>query len=331
MFRIAFLLCLVSWLGCPGLEASTLPQPEGDIVPTHDPVLIRQGDYYYSYATGQGDRLPLVARRSRDLVHWNKLPGPIEKLPQWASQLIPGAHGAWAPDISYVNGRYRLYYSVSTFGSRKSVIGLATASTLNPDDPDYGWRDEGLVISSSEADDYNAIDPNFVIDGQGRNWLAFGSFWGGLKLVELDPATGKPKSVDLIPIARSTQPQGWAIEAPFIFWQQDWYWLIASAGYCCRGSDSTYHLIIGRAKDIEGPYVDREGKPMLTGGGSILLQADAEGLDRWRGPGHAGYLLGPDGADFLIYHAYDRLDKGKSTLRTAILDWNSDGWPQIEK
>lgn len=304
----------------------------GDIVPGHDPVLIREGDAYYSYSTGQRDRLPILARTSRDLVTWRALPGPIAAIPAWALAAVPGAKDIWAPDISYANGRYRLYYSVSTFGKQRSVIGLLTSPTLDPAKPGYGWRDEGLVIASKPGDDYNAIDPNFVRDRQGGAWLALGSYWTGLKLARLDPATGKlaDPAVPLTPIARRVPGPNTAIEAAFIIDHGGWYWLIASFDRCCQGAKSDYHLVIGRSRAITGPYVDRAGTQMRDGGGTVLLQADAAGKDRFRGPGHAGFLHDRDGRDYLIYHAYDRDRRGVPTLRLARMRWARDGWPVLD-
>src|SRR5690349_14375855 len=138
---------------------------EGDIVGIHDPVIIRERDTYYVYGTNS-DQPPatLRIRSSPDLVHWTKRGHVLDQLPDWATRLIPGARGAWAPDISKVNGRYLLYYSVSTFGSNRSAIGLVSNETLDPDAPNYRWRDEGVVVESTRDSDFNAIDPNHVID-----------------------------------------------------------------------------------------------------------------------------------------------------------------------
>jgi len=308
----------------------------GDVVPAHDPVLIREGLNYYSYSTGQRGRVPLVARRSRDLRHWTALPSPLAAIPDWALTAVPGAREMWAPDIARVGGRYRLYYSVSRFGRQQSVIGLATSATLDPASPAYGWRDEGLVVASKAGDAYNAIDPAFARDRQGGEWLAFGSFWGGIQLIRLDPRTGKamPGAVPK-PIARRGPGEGAgganAIEAPFIVDHGGWYWLIVSFDLCCRGVKSSYHLAVGRSRAIEGPYVDRAGRAMLDGGGTVLLQADAAGRDRFRGPGHAGVLHNRGGRDYLIHHAYDAAAGGAPTLRIARLRWDAAGWPFIGK
>lgn len=299
----------------------------GDIVPAHDPVLIRENDTYYSYSTGMDNRKPILARSSTDLATWHALPGPLDFIPDWALHMVPGARDIWAPDIAKVGDRYRLYYSVSTFGSQHSVIGLATTATLDPASRGYGWRDEGEVIASSSSVDFNAIDPNFFSDADGRDWLTFGSFWTGIKLVELDQTTGKPKAGAPIRALASRGPEhGTAIEAPFLFHRNGWYYLLVSFDQCCRGADSTYKLAIGRSRSVSGPYLDRAGTPMLEGGGSIVLEAGPD--DRFRGPGHAAYFRDSDGREYLIHHAYDRDNHGVRSLRLERLGWTADGWPK---
>lgn len=317
-------------LGCAaaGTQQSEPAGLTDDYAPAHDPVMMREGSRYYVYSTGLGRRGPLMARSSSDLHFWRPLPSPITAVPAWAREAVPGVKEFWAPDIAKVSGRYRLYYSVSTFGSRRSAIGLATSASLDPASLDYGWRDEGLVIASSDKDNFNAIDPNFAVDDDGHQWLAFGSFWGGLKLVELDPQTGKPApGAELISLARRDAAHNHAIEAPLIVEHGGWYFLIASFDYCCRGVRSDYKLAMGRSRSITGPYRDRDGQAMTDGGGSILLQA-REG-DRFRGPGHAGHYHTGDGLDLLVYHAYDAENDGRATLRIAQLEWNEDGWPEV--
>ncbi|KLE35954.1 arabinan endo-1,5-alpha-L-arabinosidase [Aurantiacibacter luteus] len=319
---------------CAAVEVPTAPAVgslalTGDIVPAHDPVLIREGSRYYAYSTGLGGRLPLTARYSDDMAEWHSLPSPIAVIPDWAREMVPTARGFWAPDVERVGGQYRLYYSVSTFGSRNSAIGLATSVSLDPNSPDYGWRDEGLVVRSSDDTDYNAIDPDFQIDREGRHWLVFGSFWGGIQLVELDPATGiPPPGAQPRRIARRDAAANWAIEAPFIVEHGGWYYLIVGFDHCCRAEQSDYKLAMSRARDIGGPYLDRDGSSMLEAGGTILLEADAD--DRFRGPGHAGYFLDRDGEEYLVFHGYDSRNDGRATLRLAKLGWDEAGWPVIE-
>jgi arabinan endo-1,5-alpha-L-arabinosidase len=323
-------------IGGLALGAAAVAQdvPHGEVRPVHDPVLIREGQVWHVYSTGIGKdgQAILSARTSDDLIQWRRSPPPFATLPDWAVKAIPGARNLWAPDISFVDGRYRLYYSVSTFGSNRSAIGLATSPTLDPAAPGYGWRDEGIVLASAPSDDFNAIDPAFIADREGRHWLAFGSFWSGLKLVELDRRTGKPlrPAAKPLPLASRPVPQGAPsiIEAPYLFERGGWYWLIASYDYCCKGAASTYYTVIGRSRAITGPYLGKDGSSMLGGGGTVLLRADLEEKGRFRGPGHAGHFRGPDGVDRLVYHAYDKDNGGAPTLRLSTLDWGDDGWPR---
>jgi len=300
----------------------------GDLAPVHDPVIAREGDTYYVFTTGGG------VRTSPDLIHWSAAPKLIAAMPTWTARAVPGSKDYWAPDISYVNGRWRLYYAVSTFGSNRSAIGLLTSPTLDPKAPGYGWRDDGLVLMSTRDSDFNAIDPNLVIDRDGGQWLSLGSFWSGLKLFRLDPATGKPADPKAAPIAiaRRPAPAGAPapVEAPFIVDHGGYYWLIASYDYCCKGAQSTYYTVIGRSKAITGPYLGKDGSSMMQGGGTVLLRADLPEQDRFRGPGHAGFLHDRDGTDYVVYHAYDKANKGVPTLRIAPIRWDADGWPQVE-
>jgi len=310
----------------------TLPVT-GDIVGIHDPVIIRERDAYYIYGTnGDEPAATIRIRSSSDLIHWTKRGHVFAKLPDWATQAVPGADGAWAPDISKVNDRYLLYYSVSTFGSNRSVIGLATNETLDPAATNYRWRDEGLVIETTRASDWNAIDPNHVIDRQGRHWLTLGSYWTGIKLFELNPVTGKLLEAGERPVslARRRAPvgAGTPVEAPFIVNRPDHYYLFVSYDYCCKGVDSTYYVVVGRSRKITGPYVGRDGTRLLDGEGTMFIPVFAED-GRFRGQGHNGFLHDDDGRDYVVYHAYDRQLGGKPVLRISPVVWGADGWPSL--
>ncbi len=336
-----YLMSAAALLALPGMATAQQAQPKaslnarlaGDLVPTHDPVIAREGDRYYVFSTGHGERL-IETRSSSDLEHWKSGAPVFTSMPDWAPKAVPGTGGMWAPDISFVNGRWRLYYSVSTFGSNRSAIGLATNATLDPASPAFHWRDEGLVVQSMPSDDFNAIDPNFVIDAKGRHWLALGSFWTGIKLFALDPKTGKPHNPAAAPyaIARRPAPAGGPapVEAPFIVPHGGFYYLLVSYDYCCKGVNSTYYTVVGRADDITGPYRGKDGSKLMEGGGTIFLRADLQEKQRFRGPGHAGWLHDKDGRDYVVYHAYDREKNGAPTLRIAPVRWGADGWPVAE-
>ncbi len=305
--------------------ASALAFQTGDVDGVHDPVAIREGNTWHVFCTGGGraGQGIIPVRTSKDLEHWTSAGWVFDKLPDWATAEIPRARGAWAPDISYRRGKYWLYYSVSTFGSRNSAIGLATNVTLDPKSPKHKWVDEGMVLRSyEEKDDWNAIDPNAVVEDEDRVWLAWGSFWGGIKMRRLDPLSGKlsPEDTTLHSLASRprTPPIGGSIEAPFLVKRGEFWYLFASFDRCCRGAQSTYNVVVGRSHKITGPYVDRSGKPMTEGGGTLVLEATTP---EWRGPGHQAVV-----GDLLFYHAYHGTT-GRPHLRISKLVW-ADGWPR---
>lgn len=310
------------------LAQDAKPEPAltltGEISPTHDPVMIKQGDTFYLFYTGRG----VAWRQSKDMRHWERGGSIFAELPAWAAAAVPGARNhLWAPDVSFFNGKYHVYYSVSTFGSRVSAIGLVTNKTLDPASPDYKWEDQGMVVQSSNDTPYNAIDPNHVVDAQGAHWLAFGSFWGGHQLIRIDPATGKrlAGSTEIHNIAaRLPMEGGRATEAPFIILRDGWYYQFASYDFCCKGKDSTYRMVVGRSRDIRGPYLDKSGTSMLADGGERLLGP----TERWAGVGHNGFIS-DGGKDYVVYHGYDLQNDGRQFLRISPVTWTSDGWPLI--
>ena len=292
----------------------------------HDPTMIKQGGYYYDVITGDIEtRTYLPLRRSRDLVHWDFLGTVFTTPPAWVVEALGTTPGDfWAPDIRYLNGRYHLYYAASRFGTNNSVIGLATTKTLDPGSPDYGWVDEGMVMRSTPGvDEYNAIDPELVFDEQGRLWMAFGSFWSGIKLRRLDPATGKLSSEDPAVRSLASRPDPGAVEGPSIVRRDGFYYLFVSFDFCCRGVNSDYRVMVGRSRSVTGPYVDRRGVPMLEGGGTELLR----GYNEFAGPGH-GDVYRDRRADWFVHHYYDRDDAGIPKLSVRAIDWRR-GWPTL--
>lgn len=278
----------------------------------HDPVIARDGERYYLFITGPG--IPIAC--SDNLITWESCGRVFAENPAWIT--IPGVKDLWAPDIHHHNGRYYLYYSASTFGSNHSAIGLASNATLDPNSPEYNWVDEGMVIESQRSDDYNAIDPNLAFDEDGAPWLAFGSFWTGIKLVQLDPATLKPAAgAEIHSIAQRPEPPD-AIEGAFILRRDGWYYLFVSHDFCCRGILSSYNVKVGRSRAITGPYQDREGRLLTEGGGKPH--------GRWKGTGHNSVFT-DGGKHYIVYHFYDAENAGKPTLRIEELFWGAEGWP----
>ncbi len=310
---------------------------EGDVVGAHDPSIIREGDTWYLFATTppdskSADQFPI--RCSKDLKHWRACGYVFSEIPPWIKKESPRTKELWAPDISYFDGKFHLYYAYSAFGVNTSGIALLTNSTLNARSPDYRWVDEGLVLQSRAEDDFNAIDPNLILDEEGQAWLSFGSFWGGIKMRKLDRKTGKLSADDakVYSLASRRKPKHFdppkpglpadyqAIEAPFIVHHGEYYYLFVSYDLCCRGTKSSYRTMVGRSREVTGPYLDSEGKTMSAGAATPLLSAN----QKWLGPGGESILLQKDG-DIIVYHAYDA-KTGVPSLQISTLMWTG-GWP----
>ncbi|QNI33716.1 arabinan endo-1,5-alpha-L-arabinosidase [Alloacidobacterium dinghuense] len=336
----AIKVLLVALLSLPLLCTAQQPQAltlTGDYEGTHDPSIMKEGKTWYVFATGKTpDGGQFQIRCSENLTDWKLCGHVFDQIPDWIHKDSPGTVDLWAPDISYENGEYRIYYAYSLFGKNTSGIALATNKTLDRFSPDYKWVDHGLVLRSVESDDFNAIDPNFVLDAQGHAWLAFGSFWSGIKMRCLDEKTGllskedthlyslasRSKPADAAPAKPGLPPDWEAVEAPFIVRHGDYYYLFVSWDLCCRGTKSTYRTMVGRAKKITGPYLDKQSKSMAEGAGSELLS----GNTRWLGPGGESVWMQPDDHDLLVFHAYDA-KAGKPALQISTIVWR-DGWPR---
>jgi arabinan endo-1,5-alpha-L-arabinosidase len=309
---------------------------EGDIEGVHDPSIIKEGDTWYLFGTVT-EKVPdgqLPIRCSKDLHLWKRCGYVFPGVPDWIKKVSPETKDLWAPDPSYFNGVYHIYYAYSAFGKNTSGIALVTNKTLDPSSPDFKWMDQGVILVSKVEDDFNAIDPNIAFDTDGRAWLSFGSFWSGIKMREIDPATGKLLTSDTKLYSLATRkrpanppanppglPGNWqAVEAPVVVHHGDYYYLFVSFDLCCRGVKSTYRTMVGRAKIITGPYVDASGTAMLKGGGTQLLG----GNSRWIGPGGESVLQQRQG-DIIVFHAYDG-KTGTPSLQISSLTWKN-GWP----
>lgn len=312
------------------LSAAVCAYAQGPRVPTvsdypqaHDPVVAFCEGRYYVFTTGYN----IGVMSSDDMKNWRTEPAALKETPKWALDRVPGYKGhTWAPDILYHNGTWYLYYSCSSFGKNSSAIGVATNTTLNPENPAYEWVDHGMLIESIPGQtNWNAIDPNAVIDENGQGWLCFGSFWSGIKLVKLNPdLTSLANPGEIIPLCER-KTNGGAVEAPFIYKKLGWYYLFVSYDYCCRGEKSDYKVVVGRSKNVEGPYLDKNGVSLLDGGGTLVVEGNA----RYAGAGHSA-TVDFDGWDYLFFHGYDTTDAGRSHLLIREINWDADDWPSVE-
>ncbi|MEU4250025.1 arabinan endo-1,5-alpha-L-arabinosidase [Amycolatopsis sp. NPDC026612] len=311
---VAIILFATALLVTPAAAAAGYPNPgrvTGD-VGVHDPSVVKRPDGSYLVAH-TGDNIAL--KTSADRTAFRNAGSVFPNGAPWTTTYTKGSRSLWAPDISYHNGQYYLYYAASTFGSNRSAIFLATSPSGGSDT----WTNRGLVVESRTSDNFNAIDPNLTVDEQGRWWLDFGSFWSGIKLIQLNPATGLRQGTGMTAIAGRG---GGAIEAPFIVKHGQYYYQYVSFDLCCRGASSTYRVMVGRSTSVTGPYTDRAGVAMTSGGGTEILA----GHGSVHGPGHEAVLADTDG-DLLFYHYY--ADNGASLLGVNRLTYDSAGWPHV--
>jgi arabinan endo-1,5-alpha-L-arabinosidase len=295
-------------------------QLSGDLR-AHDPSLVRNertGEWFV-FSTGD----PLVAggniqiRRSMDLHNWTYAGTVFEAIPAWITQAVPGVTSLWAPEIRRHDGTYYLYYAASTFGSNRSVIALATSTTLEPD----SWVDQGLVTRSQPTDDFNAIDPAVVEDVNGTPYLGFGSFWSGIRMFQLQWPSGMlaPGQGQPLRLADRFVPPN-ALESAQFTYRNGWYYLFISFDFCCQGTNSTYKIAVGRSRMPSGPYFDKLGTPLEHGGGTVILSQQ-------------GTQFGPGGesifGDLLAYHFYDGTANGDFRLSIRRMGWSEDGWPVV--
>ena len=339
------ILPLLGLLVTVSLSAQRFGPEPGTLVEypdAHDPVVAFCDGRYYVFTTGLG------CMSSDDLKTWRIEQRVLSETPKWASdkgfRWMP-----WAPDIQYHNGTWYLYYSYSVFGRNISAIGVATNKTLNPESPDFKWEDQGMIVESIPGrDEWNAIDPNMIVDENGTGWLCFGSFWRGIKMFKLDETmtkmaepqewyplcrrpegttldiAGKADGIKRDPRGPDYDPGNGAVEAPFIFRHGNYYYLFVSYDLCCRGKNSTYNVVVGRADKVMGPYVDKDGVPLMQGGGTLVAKGD----ERYSGMGHCAVVTF-DGQDYMFLHGYDGQADYRSKLLVGKISWTPDGWPVL--
>src|SRR5690349_2772617 len=284
----------------------------------HDPSTVIEADgKFYVYATGNG--LPAFA--SDDGWTWRRTGSVMQAVPggrPGPDVIARGGNNTWAPDIIRSGDKYFLYYAAP--GTQpKAAVGLLVGRTLDPASPDYTWEDAGPVVWSDGVEDSNAIDPGVMLDPtNGTMWLTYGSYFGYIRLVELDPKTGTRRHPETKPVNISING-----EASVMIFHDGWYYLLLTHGSCCAGGGSSYNIRMGRAKKVTGPFLDNMGIDMLQGGGKLFLGSSGRHI----GPGHFGLLDLGDGVQKFSCHYEADLDRGGiSVLDIRPLLWR-DGWP----
>lgn len=297
MSNLAIKACLLAAaILSPPWHASAL---DGQ-VQIHDPsTIVRCDDKYYTFGTGG---TTLVSEDG-----WT-----------WVRGVRPSRRGM-APDIIHLGDRYCMYVARNIGAQPRADINLIWSKTLDPSSPGYKWEEGGVVASSDGVEDCNAIDPGLLLDPtDGRLWLSYGSYFGYIRLVELDSKTGKRANVEVAPVNIAIN-----CEASVIIYRDGWYYLLATHGSCCRGADSGYNIRVGRSLKVTGPYLDHTGTPMLLGGGKLFVTSSGRVI----GPGHFGLIDLGDGVQKFSCHYEADLDRGgASVLDIRPLLW-SDGWP----
>lgn len=318
----------------------------GDTGFIHDPSIIRQGTIYYAFTTDPGANVVasnpgmgladgLQIRCSTDKVAWKICGQVFSAIPPAVLAVFPTLNALWAPDVSFFNGLYHVYYAASGFGANHSLIGLATSPTLEPTDPAYHWTDRGIVLQSQTTDNFNAIDPNILVDtdtsgNPSHVWMQYGSFWGGIYQREIDPATGLLSTANTAVVNLATRPAvtNNPIEGPSLVKKNGYYYLFVSFDYCCQTpiTNSNYKIAVGRSTSANGPFADQTGTAMLQGGGTVLLAGNGT---TWIAPGGQTVYLDPVNGDLITFHALKAAQNYLDYLFVNTITWTGD-WPTIQ-
>ena len=268
----------------------------------HDPSTIAECEgKYYTFGTGGGGLI------SEDGWNWH------------SGAERPG--GGAAPDVMKIGDRYLCIYGATgggLGGGHSGRILTMWNKTLDPKSPDFKWTEAVEVCSSDGMEDQDAIDPGLLLDPTtGRLWASYGTYFGTIRLIELDPTTGYRVS--------GNKEKDIAIdcEATDLIYRNGWYYLIGTHGTCCDGVNSTYNIVVGRSRSVEGPYLDNVGRDMFHGGGRMVVAAG----DRKAGAGHFGRTILDEGVEITSFHWEADFDMGgRSTLAIRPLLWKND-WP----
>lgn len=298
-----------------------------NLQPGHDPSMVRFEDGYALMTTNN----QLSLWTSEDMVSWKAHGKTMTTFPQWIYTYAPTMEDVWAPDIYYMNGEFRVYYCGSVFGKRTSAIGYTASKSIVPGTAGYGWQDRGHVFHTVATDKYNAIDADVVKTTDGEYWMAFGSFGLGIQLIKLDPVSGFQASDNktVYNIARRvSSASGGAEEGPSLIEHNGQFFLFTAWDYCChQGNEieqTTYKTAYGRADKVTGPYLDRAGKDMATGGGTIVL----ERYGRYVGPGGGEPFQDVNRVRF-VHHYYDNAGDKYNHIHIRDIVFTDDNWAEM--
>jgi arabinan endo-1,5-alpha-L-arabinosidase len=327
--KLAVAICLAALAGPISVAMAQETQSVlGGDTGIHDPTWVEVDGVQVAFGTGverAADGGAIRVKTAPDGLVWTDAGSIGQGVPDWVEPTIGSVPpNIWAPHAFVRGERIYLYYAVSTFGVNVSALGLMTHDALDPADPTAGWVDRGVVLTSSRSDNFNAIDAARIDTPDGKAWLSFGSWWDGIKMREIDPESGKLIEGNDTLYSLASRGGG-AIEAPSILAHDGKYYLFVSFDLCCRGVASTYNIRVGRADAVTGPYLDRDGKPMMEGGGTLVLAA----ANDFRGPGGQEAFATPEG-DILVFHYYSIKAGGAPRLQIAPIRWTDDGWPEVD-
>lgn len=284
----------------------------------HDPSIVRDNRGIYTLMTTNN---LLEIRQSTNMVNWTSRDRIFNSLPSWMTSIYSTIENIWAPHICFRNGRYWVYYCGSSFGSNNSVIGVASTPTLDYQASNYAWTDHGEVFRSTTINNYNAIDPELLVDKNGRVWMSFGSFWQGLRMIEIDPSTGKRLASNTT-IYNIASRNGGAIEGPSTIEHNGYYYLFSSWDACCAGTSSTYRTMVCRSSNPNSGFVDKNGTALTSNASTELLKQ----YGRYYGPG-GGSAFRDGRRDYYVLHYYNANQNGAPTLQIREIVWTADNWP----
>jgi arabinan endo-1,5-alpha-L-arabinosidase len=316
---LASLACEVS---AQNVEFATyIPWRQTETQPgAHDPTVIRDERGVYTLLSTNN---LLAIAQSTDKASWSWKGSILPAVPAWMTSAYTGIENVWAPHVAKMGNRYWIYYCGSVFGKNTSLIGAMWSPTLDMASPDYKWTDIGEVWRSTAANDYNAIDPEILIDASGKAWMSFGSFWQGLRMIAIDPATGKQLASNKT-VTTIASRGGGAIEGPSTLRHGAYYYLFAPWDKCCDGVNSTYRTMVGRSTSPTGPYLDEAGRNLTSSGGTQVTGT----YGRYVGPG-GGSPFHDGRRDWFALHYYDRNRNGGAILQLREILYAEDGWLRL--